>query len=226
MTAVKKVFKTIGECIVDAFKKLPYAFYVLIHPFDGYYDLKNDPKRKSVNTAVLLMILLAFSAVFKRQLLGYMYTSVAEQLSLNVVIEVGVAILPYILWTVANWCFSSLMDGDGKFGDIFVATAVGTLPLTLCNFIAVPLSHYLPLESSSVFTTVNSMGVVIAYIEIFLGMITTHQYSVKKGIATTILSIVGILIIAFIIVLIVFLVQQVTGFASSLWTEISFRINE
>ena len=124
MTAVKKVFKTIGDCIVDAFKKLPYAFYVLVHPFDGFYDLKNDPKRKSVNTAVLLMILLAFSAVFKRQLLGYMYTSVAEQLSLNVILEIGIAILPYILWTVANWCFSSLMDGDGKFEHILFAKSL------------------------------------------------------------------------------------------------------
>lgn len=226
MTAVVNFFKKLGDNVADAFKKLPNAFYVLIHPFEGYYDLKHDPRKKSVNTAILIYILLAFSAVFKRQLTGYLFTSVSEQLNLNVLIEIGVAVLPYILWTIANWCFSSLMDGDGKFSDIFVATAVGTLPIIIANFISVPFSHLLDLESDSVYTTIVAAGVVIAYIEIFLGMITIHQYSVGKGIATAILSIVGIMVIAFIVVLVVFLVQQVTGFASSLWTEISYRFNE
>ena len=138
MTAVVNFFKKLGDNVADAFKKLPNAFYVLIHPFEGYYDLKHDPRKKSVNTAILIYILLAFSAVFKRQLTGYLFTSVSEQLNLNVLIEIGVAVLPYILWTIANWCFSSLMDGDGKFSDIFVATAVGTLPIIISNFISVP----------------------------------------------------------------------------------------
>lgn len=225
MTVAER-FKKIGFNIADAFKKLPYAFYVLVHPFDGYYDLKNDPKRKSVNTAVLLMILLAFSAVFRRQLLGYLYTVRYEQLNLNIFLVVSVAVLPYIMWVVANWCFTSLMDGDGKFRDIFVFTAVGTLPITICNFLCVPLSQSLPLDSAKIYTFVSAAGYVIAYLEIFLGMIVTHQYSVKKGIGTTILSIIGICVIAFIMVLIFYLCQQLFSFGYQLWTEISFRINE
>lgn len=225
MTA-KAVFSKIGNGIVDAFKKLPFALHCLVHPFDGYYELKNDPKRSSVNTAILLYILLAISAVFRRQLLGYLYTTISEQLNLNVFVVIMTAVLPYFLWVISNWCFTSLMDGDGKLKDIFCATAVGTIPITIVNILAVPLSRMLPLDSSSVFTAVTSFGYVIAYLEIFIGMVVTHQYSVKKGIATTVLSVIGILIIAFLIVLIFFLVQQVFGFGQQLWTEISFRINE
>lgn len=226
MEAVKKFFSRLGKGTAEMFKRMPFFFYILVHPFQGFYDLKVDPKRRNIPGAVFLFVLLAFSAIFKRQLLGYLYTSRADQLNLDIVVEILVAVLPYLMWVIANWCFTSLMDGDGKLVDIFCATAVGIIPLIICNFIAVPLSNFLSLESSQVYTAVTAFGYVWAYMTIFLGMVVTHQYSVGKGIVTTVLSIVGIMLLAFIILLIFYLVQQVIGFVSQLSTEIAYRMNE
>ena len=226
MAAVSGFFSRLGKGTVTMLKRFPYFFYVLVHPFQGYYDLKIDPKRKNVPGAVILFILLAISSIAKRQLLGYLYTTRYDQLNLDVLMEITVAVLPYLMWVIANWCFTSLMDGDGKLVDIFCATAVGTLPLTICNFIEIPVSNFVDLDSSAVFTAIASVGIVLTYVEIFLGMVVTHQYTVKKAIVTTILSIVGILLLAFVILLIFYLIQQVTGFVSSLWTEIMYRMNE
>ena len=152
-------FKNFGikfwKGLVVSIKRFPYFFYCLVHPFDGFYDLKNDPKRRNIGGAVILYILLAVSAV---------------------------------------------MDGDGKLSDIFQATAVGTLPITICNFLLIPLSNFLNLDSAGTYYTISTIGMVLAYIIIFLGMITTHQYEFGKGIATAILSILGILIILFIMI--------------------------
>ena len=82
------------------------------------------------------------------------------------------------------------------------------------------------LDSAGTYYTISTIGMVLAYIIIFLGMITTHQYEFGKGIATAILSILGILIILFIMILFFFLVQQVVGFIQQLSTEISYRLNE
>lgn len=158
--------------------------------------------------------------------MGYLFTSRFAQLNLDVLFEITVAILPYLMWTLANWCFTSLMDGDGKLSDIFTATAVGTLPITICNFLQVPVSNFVSLEESGVYYTLASFGYVWAYIMIFFGMIVTHQYTVKKGIITTVMSIIGMAIIAFILVLIFFLMQQIFGFVVSVGTELMFRINE
>ena len=226
MEAVKNFFGRLGKGTKQMFQRMPFFFYILVHPFQGFYDLKVDHRRSNVPGAVFMFVLLAFSAIFKRQLLGYLYTSRAEQLSLDIVVEVLIAVLPYLMWVIANWCFTSLMDGDGKLVDIFCATAVGVIPLIICNFIAVPLSNFLSLESAQVYTAVTAFGYVWAYVTIFLGMVVTHQYSVGKGLVTTILSIVGIMLLAFVILLIFYLIQQVTGFVSSLATEISYRMNE
>ena len=210
----------------ESFKHMGYAFYILFHPFDGFFDLKNDPKRRSVSAGVLWLIVYAVVAIIRRQTLGYLFTSRAVQLDLNVVREFLSAILPFVLWAVANWCFSSLMDGDGKLSDVFMATCFATVPITLCNLVQIPLSHFLSSSEQSVFTFIGSLGLVWGYFYMFLSMITVHQYSVGKGIWTTVLTILGMAVIVFIAILVFFLVQQVSSFFIQIGTEIIFRLNE
>jgi hypothetical protein len=136
------------------------------------------------------------------------------------------SLLPFILWAVANWCFSSLMDGDGKLSDVFLVTAYAILPMTLCNLIQIPLSHFLSSAEGSIFTFIGSLGMVWGYLYVFLAMIIVHQYSVAKGLGTTILTIVGMAVIAFVAILIFFLLQQVTSFFMEIGTEVIFRLNE
>ena len=64
------------------------------------------------------------------------------------------------------------------------------------------------------------------YLLLFAGMMTSHQYSVGKSIITTVLTIVGMAMIVFIVLLMIYLVQQMYGFGDSLYSEIAFRLNE
>ena len=226
MQSIGVYTKKFGAGTVETLKRLRYAFYILVHPFDGFYDLKNDPRRKTVAGAVVLLVLLAITTILRRQLLGYLFTSRYAQLNLDILFEIAVATLPFLFWTLSNWCFTSLMDGDGKLTDIFCATAFATLPLSICNLLQIPVSNFVSLTEVGTYLTLASFGVVWSYTMIFIGMLVTHQYTVKKSIVTTILSIIGMAVIAFIIVLIFFLIQQIAGFAISLGTEIMFRINE
>ena len=116
-------FKNFGikfwKGLVVSVKRFSYFFYCLVHPFDGFYDLKNDPKRRNIGGAVILYILLAVSAVLSKQLRGYLFITKVEQLNVQIFTEMLIAVLPYLLWVISNWCFTSLMDGDGKLSDIF-----------------------------------------------------------------------------------------------------------
>ena len=207
-------------------KRMGYAFYILFHPFDGFFDLKNDPKRRSVSAGVVWLVIYALVALVRFQSLGYLFANRGAQLDLNVPVYLLTSLLPFILWAVSNWCFSSLMDGDGKLSDVFMVTAFATLPMTICNLIQIPLSHFLSAAEASIFSFIGSLGMVWAYLYIFLAMIIVHQYSVSKGLGTAILTIVGMAVIAFVAILIFFLLQQVTRFGIEIWTEVVFRLNE
>ena len=224
--ALKVFFPKFWSGTKTTLKRMGYAFYILFHPFDGFFDLKNDPKRRSVAGGVVWLIVYALVALIRFQSLGYLFADRTAQLEMNVPIYLATAVLPFILWAVANWCFSSLMDGDGKLSDIFMVTAYATLPMTLCNLIQIPLSHFLSGTEASIFTFIGGLGMVWAYLYIFLSMIIVHQYSVAKGLGTTILTIIGMAVIAFVAILVFFLLQQVTSFFMEIGTEIIFRLNE
>ncbi len=227
MEIVKKYAKALWQGFVEMLKRGLFAFQLFAHPVQGFYDLKNDPRRRSFPAAIMWIVLLGFSAVLRELLTGYLYSeSEYAKLNINIPMTFIAAVLPYILFSISNWCFTSLMDGDGKLVDIFCATAFATVPLTICNLISIPVSNYASLSESATYTFILGLGTTLTYVMIFLGMITTHQYSVGKGLITAILTIMGMAVIAFIVILIFFLIQQIVNFIGSLSTEINYRLNE
>lgn len=226
LAALKAFFPKLGKAILTTVKRMGYAFYILFHPFDGFFDLKNDPRRRSVSAGVVWLVLYAFVALLRFQSLGYLFADRAAQLELNIPVYLATSVLPFVLWAVSNWCFSSLMDGDGKLSDVFMVTAYATLPITLCNLIQIPLSHFLTANEASIFTFIGGLGYVWGYLYVFLAMIIVHQYSVAKGLGTTVLTILGMAVIAFVAILVFFLLQQVSSFFIEIGTEVIFRLNE
>jgi len=225
-TGLKGLFPKLWQGTKNTVKRMGYAFYILVHPFDGFFDLKNDPRRRSVSAGVVWLVIYAFVALLRFQSMGYLFADRTAQLELNIPIYLMTAVLPYVLWAVSNWCFSSLMDGDGKLSDVFMVTAYATIPMTICNLIQIPLSHFLSTSEASIFTFIGTLGVVWSYAYIFLAMIIVHQYSVGKGLGTAVLTILGMAVIAFVAILVFFLVQQVSSFFIEMGTEIIFRLNE
>ena len=217
--------KAIGHFFVDAFQHLPYAFYVQIHPFDGFFRLKADPRHVSVPCSTLLFVLCGLSAVMRNRMLSFMFQNSVEGYW-DPFLDFLVTVLPYLLWVISNWCFTSLMDGDGSFRDIYCATGVALIPLTIVNFLQIPLSYMVTLSESTIYDFLGAFALVYTYLMLFAGMMTTHQYSVGKSIITTVLTIVGMAMIVFIVLLMVYLVQQMYGFGDSLYSEIAFRLNE
>lgn len=225
-TFLKNFFGKCWGAIKTTVKRMGYAFYILFHPFDGFFDLKNDPKRRSVSAGVVYLIIFAVVSLLRFQSLGYLFADRSAQMELNIPVYLMTSVLPFVLWSVANWCFSSLMDGDGKLSDIFMVTAFSTLPITICYLIQIPLSHFLSGTEAGIFTFIGALGMVWGYSYVFLSMIVVHQYSVAKGLGTAVLTILGMAVIAFVAILVFFLLQQISSFFIEIGTEVIFRLNE
>ncbi len=218
--------KKFGLCIWDGLKHIPYCLYCMTHPFEGFFRMKEDKSKQSLSCAILLYLFLALSAIIKQQLTSYMFADVEAQLNLDVFKMVMSTILPYMLWVVASWCFTSLMDGEGNLKDIFCATAVAAIPMIVVNIILTVLSYLMTSDEANLYDFIAAIGTVLMVAYMFLSMMSTQQYSVLKAIGTAILTLIGMMVIAFVIILIFYLVQQVWGFISSVFSEISYRLNE
>ena len=218
--------KQFGLAVWDGLKHIPYCCYCLTHPFEGFFRMKEDKRKQSMAATIILYALLAVSAIAKQQLTSYMFANVESQLNLDVLKMVFTTLLPYMLWVVSSWCFTSLMDGEGNLKDIFCGTAVAAIPVIAVNIVLIPLSYLMTSDESNLYDFISALGTILMVAYMFLSMMSTQQYSVLKAIGTAILTVVGMAVIAFVVILFFYLIQQVWGFISSVFSEISYRLNE
>ncbi len=203
------------------YQEIHYAKHVIFHPFDGFWDLKRE-KKGSVRAAAVFYGLFAVLYAVRAQFSGYIVTGVRPE-EVNILYEVSLILIPLVLFIVSNWCFTTLMDGEGSMKDIFIAAGYALRPYILLSVPLLLLSHFLVGEEIAFYTILNTVAIGWTLALLVLGMMVTHDYSFAKNLLATVLTIVGILLMIFIGLLLVHIIQDVIGFFSDIYNEISFR---
>lgn len=201
---------------------LNYAFYLIFHPFDGFYDLKHE-KRGNAGSATIIFVALTIVEIMRRQLTGFVFNQY-NPLRLNIVSVVISTLLPYLIWILANWCLTTLMDGKGNMKDIYIATGYALFPQVLIQIALIPLSHVFTLDQQAFYYFFMTVSMVWSYGLIFFGMMVTHDYGLGKNVAVTAFTFVGMGLILFIGMLVFDLSSQMLGFVQAVAKEIQFRI--
>lgn len=199
--------------------ELMYSFFLIFHPFKGFDELKHE-KRGSVRSATVLIALGAFSYTIKDTFCGYLSRDVEHSPMLLNTISF---LLPLFLWCIANWCLTSLMDGNGKFRDIYIYTAYAITPVILVLIPATIISNFLVSDELSILTMATTMGYIWFGLLLVFGSMTTHEYSFGKNLIVVVLTIIGIGIILFLLILFFNLTGQMIVLVDNIIKEVSYR---
>lgn len=203
-------------------RQVGYAAYSMVHPFDGFWDIKRE-KRGSLPAAGILYALFFLLYAVRVQFTSYLFSD-REIGSPDLLPELLKIALPLLLWCVSNWCFTTLMDGKGSFRDIVVATGYALAPYVLMALPLLALSHVLTLEEAVIYQTLDIITIVWVLALLVFGTMMTHDYSFGKTLVTVALIVVGILLILFIALLFLNIVQQVVAYGQEIYQEIAFRM--
>lgn len=198
-----------------------YGSYTMLHPFDGFWDLKRE-KRGNIKSAALMYVLFFAVYALRIQFGGYVVTGKVSS-EANVLYNVFMLLLPIIMWIVANWCFTTLMDGKGTIKDITIATAYALKPYIIFGLPMLVLSNILTVSEVPFYNIFDAVILAWVLILLFSGLMMTHDYSFGKSIVTTVLILVGICLIIFILLLAVSIAQNVYQFIYNIYQELSFR---
>lgn len=202
-------------------EELLFAFHLVFHPFDGFWDLKHE-KRGSVRASVTIMFITIIA--FFYQAIGKGYSFNPRGSYSTVFIQLISVIVPVILWVVGNWCLTTLFDGEGSLKDIFIATGYSLAPLPLFVIISTILTNFMTTSEGSIVSLLVSFGYVWVGILLFFGMMVTHDYTMVKNIVITVCTIVAMAIIIFVIVLFGSLVGKMISFLVAIFSELGNRI--
>lgn len=205
----------------DLWQKQRYATYTMFHPFDGYWDIKHE-KRGDLRTALLILAAFILCYAVRAQFSGYAVTGTIAE-NVNVPYQLMLILLPVTFWVIANWCFTALMDGKGTMKDIVIATGYALKPYVLLSVPLFLLSHVLTKEEAMIYTLLDGICLIWVLGLLFFGMMTIHDYSLGKSVLTVILTLLGMCIILFILLLLASLVQEVYNYFYGIYKELVFR---
>lgn len=200
------------------FDEIIFGFYVMRHPFNGYWSLKME-KRGSVRAATFWMSVSGVSAIFAA--LGACYLQKAENPS--VVSALSNTVFPLLLAIVSNMCFTTLMDGKGTFKDTYIAVSYATVPYALCTIPLTLISHVLISDELSILNLFTTVVLAWVLMLVFCGLMTIHDYSFGKNILVCALTIAGIAFMLFIGIVFLSLTGKVISLVTSIVTEVSYR---
>ena len=197
------------------------GIYVMTHPFNGFWELKWERKGKVSEATALLAATMLVNMICAKFTPYIFNTALTEQT--NIVVPALSYLLLIGLWIVANWCFTTLFDGKGTMKDIYIYTCYSLFPYALLSLPVMLLSLVLTLENASIYHALQTFITIYMAFLIFTGTLTVHQYSIGRTILMIILSIVGIMILIFLMLLCFNLGVDIYDFISSAIREIIYR---
>ncbi len=201
---------------------LRYALTVLRHPIDEFWEMKRVQKG-NVFVALLLVVLLFLATLFDRQARSFMH-NMQYNTPLDVFYELRMLLIPGILFIVANWSVTTLMNGKGTAKDIFMAVCYSLQPLIIMHIVVPLLSYALSLDDSAYLMIVEILGWLWFGIMLYIAIFQIHEYTFGKTFLTLIITAVAAVIIVLICLLFFSLIQELAGFIYSIYREMFLRL--
>lgn len=203
--------------------RFAYPFYILFHPAVGFQELKNNKKFSLLFANGILLLWV----IYKILDWGYSdFDFMSEQALMNEVSIPQILLTTVLIFAIAvtsNWCFCTLMDGKGRAKEIWIACAYALIPYILLGILRVLLTHVMILDEASYLIYMRAIGLIWSALLEFIALKEIHEYSGPKTILSIVLTILGVLIIAFLVVLVSGIAQQIYSFFATVIYELRMR---
>lgn len=201
---------------------LKFAMYCITHPFDGFWDLTHE-KRGSIAAANTILILTLLARIMKLQFTSFIFLKVYWE-GINIFLYIASVLFPLILWVVGNWALTTLFDGKGKLGQVYMATCYALTPYPLIQFPLIIFSNLVTVDEREFYEVLSVISLVWAALLILSAMAQIHEYAMGKNIMFSIFTLFAMLVMVFILLLFFSMITQGISYFVSLGKEILFRL--
>lgn len=216
--AAKRLFSTNGKVYTPLETKWLFPIYTLRHPVDGFEQFKRR-NIASVPLSAAIIVFWFLEELLSKYCTGYIFAGGDSDFNPMALVVGTVGV--YAVYVASSWCVASFIEGKGTVRDIIAATAYSMIPYVLCRLLTIPLSNVLTLNEAVFITMIQVIGVLWSAVLMLGGIYAIHQYSFSKTLLSVLLTLVGMIIIVFVLVIFYSLLQQAYGFIESLYQEIT-----
>jgi len=204
------------------FSSLQFSLYCISHPLDGFWDLTHE-KRGTYAAANTILFLTLLVRVLKLRYTSFVIEAVYWE-DVNIFLYIASVLFPLALWVVGNWGLTTLFDGKGRLGQVYMATCYALTPYILVQYPLMIFSNFMTVKEVEFYAVISAVSLVYAAILIIAAMGQIHEYSGGKNILFTIASLFAMLVMIFILMIFFSMISQGVAYFISLGREMLFRM--
>ena len=195
---------------------------MLFHPQDTAEEIKRTGGGSMAISALILLLWFA-ATVMQVSLTGFRFNPYSAA-DLNVGLLFLRTVPLFAVWVAANWGVCTLLDGKGRMKDIFITNAYCLIPYTVSLFLYTAMSHLLVDDEAMFMQGILMIGAGWSLLMLFGALAGIHDYFPGKTLGSILLTLLGVLIVLFLLLLVSGLLQKGWAFVYSLVNELLYRV--
>ena len=207
------------EKYIDSLK---FARYCTTHPLDGFWDLTHE-KRGTYAAANTILVLSLLIRIMKLRYTSFLFMDVYWE-DLNIFLYLASILFPLSLWVVGNWGLTTLFDGKGKLGQVYMATCYAFTPYVLVQFPLMVFSNFVTVQEGQFYVVVSTLSLIYSALLVIAAMGQIHEYSAGKNLLFTVATLFAMLVMIFILMIFFSMISQGVAYFISLAKEFMFRM--
>ncbi|MFC4779033.1 YIP1 family protein [Paenibacillus sp. GCM10023252] len=201
--------------------QLGHALYIVKHPLDGFYGIRHEGRGGLLSATILLLLALAAY--------GFIRSRTSFIFNPSVIVDVGIlnALLQFgIFWigfVTANYLTSSLSQGEGRFRDVYTASAYAMTPFIWVGVPLTILSGVMTLNEQSIYYFLHYGLYGWAALLLFWQVQGVQNFSVGEAVKNLLLTILTMFVIAILLFIVFSLTNELVRFIYSIYQEVAIR---
>ncbi|MBR4277217.1 MAG: YIP1 family protein [Lachnospiraceae bacterium] len=210
------------ETYIRYLKSLKFSLYCMTHPLDGFWDLTHE-KRGTYAAANTILIITLLTRILKLRYTSFLFLTVYWE-DINIFLYIASILFPLALWVIGNWGLTTLFDGKGRLGQVYMATCYGMAPYPIIQIPLMIASNFVTIEEGQFYSVLSVISLVYCAFLIITAMGQIHDFGFGKNILFTIASLFAMLVMVFILMIFFSMISQGVAYFISIGRELMFRI--
>ena len=198
----------------------PFELGILLifHPSDAFDEIKLKGDRLSPLPGAVLLVLM-FIIRYLYILTVHAPLADIKVSDTNVLLEIARIMLPVLTLSLSVYAVQSILYGETKLRMIFTTITYSLIPYLIFTPIMILVSQILSVQEAGFYGTINSIMWLWVLLLVFSSIMYMNNFSFKKTIMVSLLSIAGVAFIWGVAIMIVAMTIQLIGFFNELYRE-------
>ncbi|MFC5530573.1 YIP1 family protein [Cohnella yongneupensis] len=161
-------------------------FYVMFHPYEGFYRLKEA--RVSPWIMALLLVSVLIMKIMTVYWTGFLFHPVLLQF-IDIYRELELFVLPWVTWIIANYLVCSIKDGEGKFREVIQGSTYALAPYLVFSVPILILSNVLSLDEKVLIGSLTSLMYLWMAVMFFVMTQVIHNFEFVETIKNSLITV-------------------------------------